>query len=562
MNAFPIGLSALGTAQRALDLIGQNVSNASTPGYHRQAANLVSRTAGGTIGTGVDIATLTRYETPPVRTAILTGNGGQGAVATRIDARRQIEASLRSGAGGVGDSLESFFNQAAQLTTRPEDAAVRRPFLAAAGDVARQFNAAAGDLDRLRTDLGAQVGEAVNQINAFATQIADLNSRIAISAQSGGQPNDLLDQRDQLVDQLSQRIDIRTTQQPFGVVNIVSSGAAVVVGEFANQFQAVPNGAGNIDITQAGVAGPVPVTSGRLGGLLQEYNQDLPATRARLDGLAAAFISRVNQVQATGLGTTGPQVVAAGTVSVTDPSQPLATQNLPFPIQAGQLTVSVSDTAAGTRTNTTVAIDPATQSLQDVATVLSGVPGLTASVDPASGTLQVSAQPGFAFDFAGRDTNPPSTGPVANSDTAGVLSGLGVGGLFTGTNATGVAVRTEIADDPRLLAASRSGQPGDASNFERLVAVRDQAAVSGRTLAADFTDLATGVGSTVTSLGDQQAALAGVQQNLFTQEQGVTGVDTNEELVRLLDFQRMIEGASKYLSVVNTALDSIMGILK
>lgn len=562
MNAFPIGVSALAVGNRALELIGQNITNASTPGYHRQAVSLVSRSADGVTGTGVDVASITRYTADPVRTAILRGNADQGSATARIEVRQQIEATLGTASGNVGDKLEGFFNSVEQLTSNPTDAAVRRPVIAAATDLARQFNSAGADIDKLRSDLGGQIAQTVSEVNTFATKIAGLNTKIAGIEASGEQANDLRDQRDQLVNDLSQRVDVRTVSQPFGVVNVIASGAAIVVGDYANTFSVGPDAAGNQVVTQAGSATPVTFDSGKLGGQLREFNQDIPATRARLDGLANEVIRRVNAVQATGINSTGPLTSASGTVSVANPAAPLASAGLPFPVTAGQLTVSVTNTATGTRTNTAVAIDPATQSLQDVATALSGIPGLSASVDPATNTLQIAGQTGFAFDFAGRDTQPASGTAVANPDTAGLLPALGVNGLFTGSGAVGIAVRPELAANPGLLSASASGQPGDAKNLEKLAAVRDQAVFGTRTLSGESADLSAAVGQEVASLDDQKTTTDGIVRTLAGQEQGVSGVDTNEELVHLLDFQRMIQAASKYLSVVNTSLDSVIDIIR
>jgi flagellar hook-associated protein 1 FlgK len=282
-----------------------------------------------------------------------------------------------------------------------------------------------------------------------------------------------------------------------------------------------------------------------------------------LDGLASELIRRVNQVQATGIGTSGPVTSAVGSMTVADPNAPLATQNLPFPLQAGTLVISVTDTATGQRFNSSIAINPATQSLNDVAAAISAGTGgqLLASVDPVTNTLRMQAQPGLAFDFAGRDTNPPSTGSIPDADTAGLLSGLGVGGVFAGSDATSIALRPELLADPRLLAASRTGQPGDGTNLERMAALRDQPTIAGRTFAKDYTDIVNGVGTDVATLANTNQAQSAVLQNLFAQEQAASGVDINEELVNLLNFQRMVESGSKYISAVNTALDSIMNIL-
>ena len=562
MNGFTIGTSALLAGQRGLDVVGQNIANATTAGYHRQALKLSNRVTGDTTGTGVDVATITRFTAAPVRTAILSGNSEQAAFDTRFAIRGQVESTLGAGEGGIGDQLSSFFNQVEQLTARPDNAAARRPLISAAGDLARQFNSAAGDIDRLRADIGQQIPGEVNEINDAAKRIADLNLKISFREQIGQQANDLRDQRDQIIDDLSKRVDIKTVDQPFGVVNVIANGAVVVVGEFANKFQVNTTPTGGLQVTQTGSTTPVNFKTGSLGAKLEEYNVNIPATRARLDDLAGALVRSVNAIQATGLGLGGPVTSANGTTSVTSSSVPLNAAGLPFPVQAGQLTVSVTDTTSGNRTNTTIAIDPATQSLDDIAAALNAVPGLSSSVNATSRTLELSAQSGFSFDFAGRDTNPPGGGAVANPDTVGFLAALGVNGLFGGNNAASITVKPEIVTDPSRLASSRSGQPGDATNLERFAAIRDQNVISGRTLAAEFADQASAVGSDVRALEDRSNAQTGLMQTLAGQEQSVTGVDTNEELVRLLDFQRMIEGASKYLSVVNSAMDEIMNIIR
>lgn len=560
-NAFSIGTSAIAVGQRALALVGQNIANASTPGYHRTSVNLTTRTT-GTDSIGVDIASITRYTTPALRTAILSGNGEQGSLTARLDAQRQIETALATGQGGIGDKLESFFNQVEQLTGRPDSLASRRAIITAASDLAGQISASAGDIDRLRSDVGREITSTVDQINTLATRIADLNNRILTKENSGNPANELKDQRDSAIEQLSQLIDIKTVQAPSGEINVIASDTAVVVGQYANVFTVSQDANNNIVITDPSSATPRTFRAGTLGGLLQTYNTDIPALRARVDGLASQLIQRVNQVQATGLGS-APVTALSGTNGAADATVPLAAAGLPFPVQAGQLTVSVTDNTASpsTRTNTTIAIDPATQSLQDIAAALSAVPGLQASVNATGNTLNIAAQAGFSFDFAGRDSVPAGAGAVADSDTAGLLVALGVNGLFVGTSAASIKVNPAVTADPGLLAASRTGQPGDGTNLERLGAVRDQAAVGSRTLTQEFADIAATVGTNISSLSDQQTTQASTIRELSDQEQATIGVDTNEELLNLLAFQRMVQAGSKYLSVVNTAMDAIFQII-
>lgn len=565
MNSFSIGTSAIAVGRRGMDLAGQNIANASTPGYRRQAINASSR-AVNNVGVGVEVTRLTRYEAPPLRTAILTSNSEAASATARLDARRQIETAFGSGDASVGGKLDALFNSVERLTSRPADSAARRELLANVADLTGQFNAVADDVDRLRTDLGRQATQTVDEVNSLTARIADLNGRIYKVEVTGGQANELKDQRDQLVDDLSKKVDLRTVDMDYGVVNVMGSGTALVVSDSATKLALAGNGTGGLDVTVSGQTQPVAVDGGSLGGVLREYNTDIPATRARLDTLANATAARLDKLQATGIGLDGPIASSVGSRPVADPTLPLATQGLAIPLTAGTLTVSMTNLGTQARTSAAVSIDPNTMSLNDVAAAITAGTGgqVQATVDTPQNVLRLTSQPGTAFDFAGRPDSPPAAvfadPTVADPDTANVLAGLGVNGLFEGTGASGLRVRAGLAADPNLLAASRTGRSGDGTNLERMAGVRDQPLVSGRTLTDEYTNLATSVGVTISSLDAEQSSRAGLLSSLSAQEQSAVGVDVNEELVRLMDYQRMVQGASQFISSLNQALDYVFAI--
>lgn len=562
MPSFPIGISALTVGRRGMDLAGQNIANAGTPGYRRQAI-VASARAIENVGLGVEVARLTRYEAPPVRSAILTGNSDEASAAARLDARRQIETALGTGEGTIGGKLEALFNSVERLTSRPADDAVRRELLANASDLTGQFAAVSGDLDRLKFDLGRQAEQTVSEVNSLTARIADLNGRIYKVEVTGEQANELKDQRDQLVDDLSKKVDFRAVNMEHGVVNLIGSAGALVVSTTATRFAVAGNGGGGLDVTVTGQATPVQFRGGSLAGVLQEYNTDIPATRARLDALANTTAAKFDKLQATGLGLDGPITGSVGTRPLADPTQPLATQGLAMPVTAGTLTVSMTNLGTQARTSAAITIDPNTMSLNDVAAAITAGTGgqVNATVDTPQNVLRLTAQAGYAFDFAGRPDSPPAAvfaaPTVADPDTANVLAGLGVNGLFEGQGAGNLKVRSDLAADPSKLAASRTGRSGDGTNLELMAAVRDQATIGGRTLSAEYADLASSVGVAINSLDAEQTSRAGVLSNLTAQEQSVVGVDVNEELVKLMDYQRMVQGASQFISTMNQALDYI-----
>jgi flagellar hook-associated protein 1 len=559
ITAFAIGNSALDTAQTALNVIGQNIANATTPGYNDQSVNLVN-TVSGTTGIGVDVATINNATDAPVQTAIYATNSAQASSSAQLSISQQVQSALNTGSDGIADQLNSFFNQIDELTSDPNSTAQQQQLVSTASTLASQLNSASDSIDQLQSSTYTQIQQGISQVNSLATQIASLNDQIASAEAQGQQPNDLIDQQGEAINSLSQLMDIQTVNQPNGVVNVLGESGSIVVGPLANSFQVTTNTSGNVVITQSNAPTPVTIGSGSLGGQIQAYNTTTPAVSAQLDTFASQLAQQVNEIQATGLSASGPLTSVTGSIAASSATAPLDQAGLPFPVQAGQLTVSVTD-SAGNRTNSTINIDPTTDSVQSIAADLNGITGLQASVN-SDNQLVIQAQSGYSFDFAGRDTNPPTNSAVSNPDTAGVLSALGINGFFTGSTAESIAVSPTLQANPGLVATSTTGEPGDSTNLQKLSALQSEPLINGQTLSNNIATVAASVGNDVENLTDQQTAQSGVLQNLTNEDSSVTGVDTNNEFINLLSYQKMIQGASEYITTVNTALDSIFNIIQ
>jgi flagellar hook-associated protein 1 FlgK len=579
-NALYIGLSAIQAGQTDMEVIGQNISNANTTGYHLETPNYVATANGGVIGTGVDIASISRITDAPVETAILQGNAAQSSTNAQLSIAQQIQTILTAGGtttgnvigandnsgsnnSSIGSSLTSFFDQVAQLTSNPNNLSQASTVISQASTLASEFNSASTALGQLQYNLGGQISQTVSQVNSLTSQIASLNAQIAGVEGAGGNANTLLDQQSTAISQLSQLVDVQTVSQPLGQVNVLSSGGPLVVGTSATSYQASVAPSGTMEVTQVGTGLAANFSGGTLGGQLQAYNQQIPGVSSQLDALANTLSSQVNEIQATGIGLSGPLTATTGTVSVNDPTAPLSTQNLTSPVQAGQLVISVTDAATGARTNDTISIDPTTMSMQDIANAITTATGgqVQGSVNTPSNTLQLTAQSGYSFDFAGRDTNPPSSSGVSNPDTAGVLAGLGVNGLFSGSGAIGISVNPALAANPGLLATSQSGNVGDTSNLQKLANLQNQNLINGQTLSDQYTTIAVSVGTSIQQMTDRQSSQSGLMQNLTNQDQSVTGVDRNQELVNMVSAQQLVQSASEYMAAVNTALNSLLSII-
>lgn len=656
MIGFSTGLSALGASQRALDIIGQNIANAGTPGYHRQVPRLATRDPveldGLSIGTGVQINDVARMRDGLLEAAITQHGSELSDTTARLGVMRQIESLLSGGDGSIHDRLEAFFNQLEQLSARPGDSTLRQGVVGGAVALTDQFNSASAGIDKIRSGLEASIDDVVREIGPITRQIAQLNASIQRSEVRGIDANDLRDQRDQLIADLADRADIRVIEQDYGQTTILLGGAALVVGSQAAEISSTIDNQGNAVVTLAGSDVPLDITGGKLAGLLQMRNQTVPGLKQGLDGLAAELISRLDAAHAAGIGLDGPMTALSGERSVKSVSAPLANAELAFPPQAGTLFVSVTELATGKRTTSAIAIDPQTQSLADVAAAISGVGNVQAVVDPQTRTLKIFAATGYAFDFAGRLDATPATSAitgttvptiggvyrganndvftyrvvgsgtigvtpdialevknssgtvvaslnvglgyepgsalqvadgvsvrlaagtandgdtftsqvVADADTAGILPALGLNSFFSGHDAGDIRVRSDLVTNPGRLAASSSGEPGDGANLVRMAAVRDLPVLgdSTQTLSQAYVAMVGDVAQQVQALDQRQTNQNAFMQSLQAQQQSVSGVDPNEELVKMLEFQRTFQLASRYISTVNDTLADLFRII-
>jgi flagellar hook-associated protein FlgK len=654
MSALSIGVSALQVSQKLLDITGQNIANASTPGYHRQVVGLAAIITGNDTGEGVTVTGVNRQRSDLLETALLNNTVESQDVTTQLNNLQQVQAYLAPGAGGIDSQLSNFFNQVQQLAATPGDAAQRSVVVNTASALADSINTVGNQLRADAASLDAAGAKLVDNVNKYSKQIADLNAQIESDTAVGRQPNDLLDQRDQIISNLSQLIDVRVIPTSLNQVTVLAAGAPIVAGTQNLNLQYQVGSGNQAVLVRADQASQgLTVSGGQAAGLLQVRNGDLPNIQAQLDTLTQALVQGVDEAQATGIGLTGPLTSADGTRRVSDPNVPLDHAGLTFPPTKGTLAISVTQTSgpnAGTRTVYQVNIDPSTQSLNQVAAAISAaVPTLTTSVD-RNNTLHITAANGYAFDFAGRLPSSPTnvqgsinaqvsgsytgtandtytykvsgsgtvgvtpgltlqvynsannllgsfnigqgyqpgtalsavngvtasvgagtlTGsesfqaPVtANPDTANVLTALGINGVFTGDTASTLGVRSDLLAHPELLGGSRNGDAGDGSNFTKIAALQNAQTLSGgtQTVGGFFASVVGEVGVRVQDLTNQQTAQKALGQQLTSQQQAVSGVDTNEELTNLLQYQRSFQTAAEYISVVNQTLNTLLGIV-
>jgi flagellar hook-associated protein 1 FlgK len=176
MPSYSTGLSALQANTQVLDIIGQNISNANTPGYHRQTAYLTSRLpeqiGGLTIGRGVDVTKIKREIDSIIETSITQQTSISSNTTTQLQNSQQLESYFSTGDGSLDTLLSNFFNGVEQLASQPDDISQRQVVLGQASAAATQINSLATNLDQLKTGIDSQINQSVTSLNSNATQIA------------------------------------------------------------------------------------------------------------------------------------------------------------------------------------------------------------------------------------------------------------------------------------------------------------------------------------------------------------------------------------------------------
>jgi flagellar hook-associated protein 1 FlgK len=648
MSWLSIGASGMSVNQQELNLTGQNLTNASNPAYHRQEAILATLPNLSPQDGGVQIAQIQRAIDATVETEINRNASASSDTTRQLQTLTQVQSAVNPTDGSLADALTAFYTAAQELTATPDDPALREAVVNAGQSLTTQLNQNALSLQSAGADIVGEASTIVTQINSETKQIAALNASIQAAVTGGESPNTLEDQRDSLINQLSQQIGIQTIPQGNGVVSVLAGSASLVVGTDSIPISAKLDNNNQLAVYSADPAHSVSFSGGTLGALQTLRNQLLPAYGQQLDGFAHQLVQTIDEIHATGIPLVGAFTSLTGTRGATSATASLG-QSLAYPPQAGTLSISVTDAATGARTTRQVDIDPS-ESLNQVAAALSAIPHLSANVDSISGKLSISADSGYQFDFAGRPATSPDTQSITGTstvqvsgnytgtsndtlsykvvgsgtvgvtpglslqvtdssgallgtlpigqgyapgstltvngisvalqagtvndgdtfsvkaidqpDTSGILASLGINSFFTGTGASGLAVNADLLQNPGAFAASGTGGTGDSSVLAKLIATQTQAGSNGNTLSQSLANLNGDVAEQIQSLTLQQTDQSALTTQLTTQQQSISGVDPNAELVNMLQFQRGFQMSAQFISTVNQAMDSLLAILQ
>jgi flagellar hook-associated protein 1 FlgK len=301
--------NGLGVYRAQVATASHNIANANTPGYARQQAVLTETSpddevgTNGYIGRGVQLAGVVQSRDKFVEAQLGVAFANSSSSSAQSDALATVTALDPQGQGGITDALGKFYSALRDLNQNPGDMGLRQAVTQSAQSVARSFNLTAGSIEAARSGIDQNVASLADKVNSLVNTVADLNRRISLAVNSGRNPNDLLDIRQNDVDQLAQLIGATTVPDSHGSVNVVlPGGTSLVSGVVASQLtiQANPQNSGHYDVMFIPPDGSKPTAfksselGGQIGGLLAARDETLGTAATNLDTLAYNYSTAVN----------------------------------------------------------------------------------------------------------------------------------------------------------------------------------------------------------------------------------------------------------------------------
>ncbi|MEX3935572.1 flagellar hook-associated protein FlgK [Paraburkholderia phymatum] len=330
-NLFSIGLSGLNAAQWGLTTTGQNISNQATPGYSVErpvyAESSGQYTGSGYIGSGVSTTTIQRQYSQYLTTELNNAQSQSGSLTTYYNMIAQLNNMVGSPTSGISSAITSYFTGLQNVANDASNPAMRQSAISNAQSLADQINAAGDQYDQLRASVNTQIGDTVKQVNSYTAQIAQLNSQIQALSAQGQPPNQLLDQRDLAVSNLSQLVGVQVVQGDTGYSVFMGNGQPLVVADKSFNLTTVtsPSDPTETAVAYAGLASQAATSTpqilpdstalgGQLGGLMTFRSQTLDPAEAQLGAIATSFAAQVNAQNALGIDLNGNKGGALFTV--------------------------------------------------------------------------------------------------------------------------------------------------------------------------------------------------------------------------------------------------------
>ncbi len=555
LGSINIGTRGLAASQLALNVLGQNVSNANTEGYSRKRLELTSAIRAdaqfGEMGFGVEIENVNRINDEFLESQIRLQVTEQGYYESLDATLERIENILTEPSdSGLNLILDNFWNSWQDLANNPEDPASRDVVRSSGLVVQDKLHTLAYQLEDLRSSQDADLASKVEEVNGIIKEIYSLNEEVSVAEIKDGEANDSRDRRELLMQRLSELIDIDAVEDGLGRLTITTAGN-VIVGpstyvsielERVSGTDRFGNTIAEVGLRFGNTKRPYVPRGGELKGLLDSRDEIIPKYQNYLDQIAQTLVTQVNNIHRTGYN------IAENTgVNFWDSTRTRADNiSLSAAIQADSLNIAA---AAGGLEQT---VPPFGATIPPVGTVLD----LTAVSPAYQNIIEGSVQ----IQWAGP---PPRT----------LREGAGADYVVDYRNGTVTFLNYAAFPDPNPINIGFSYNqagfpgPGDGSNALSIAQIRDQL-----TMGND------GLGNPTETVGEYYASLMGelgIERNqaestletrrflvdqFKARKQEISGVSLDEELADMIRYEHTYQASARYITTINSLLDTLLSM--
>lgn len=456
-NLFTSALSGMNAAQIGMNTTQHNIANANTPGFTRQemqvGSNAPQASGDSFLGQGVDVIGVKRIYDGFLTTQVRQDQTQASYLSTYSSSMKQIDNMFSDPAAGASPAIQDFFNAANAVANNPDSVPARQVLIGGAQSVVNRFQSLDKRLTDISNGLTSQITSTVSTVNSYAQQIATINGNIkraSASSQNGQLPNDLLDQRDQLINQLNKEIKVNVQVQSDGTASVfVGNGQALVINDQAMALRITPstNDPNKIDIAYQSGNNIIPIQQsslqgGNLGAYLTFRDQNLDPARNALGRVALGLAENFNKQNKLGLdmnGALGGNIFNSATPQVDKGA-----------LNTGTATISavISDVSTLTTSDYQLRFDGANYSVLRLsdnvvtslgATLPKTVDGFTVSsagVAAAGDTFMIHPTANGARDLRLLTSDPAKIAAAAPMRTTAAMANLGSGAVSSGAVTT------------------------------------------------------------------------------------------------------------------------------
>ncbi|MBE0489172.1 MAG: flagellar hook-associated protein FlgK [Halomonas sp.] len=537
MSIFSIGLSGLNAAQNALNTTSNNISNVYTPGYNRELTILGEGRGDG----GVRVNDIQRQFNQYVANQLNSATSSSSALAAYQGQISQIDNLLADRDAGLAPLMQNFFSALQDLAGAPSDPAARQGVLGTAQTLTSQFRSFDGYLQDMQSGINGQIRDEVTQINNTTEQLAILNREIALArARTGDAPNGLLNQRDQLVAELSERMDIRLIIQDGKTYNIsLPNGQPLVSGTNHYKLEAMdsPNDPERTVLGYRDSGGNLvalpenTVKGGTLGGLMEFRAESLDKTQNQIGQLAVSLAVGFNQIHEDGFDLNG------------DPGQSFFKLGEPNVYGNTRNSGDIGITKAFDfgRVDELVATDYTVRFENGEPQVTRKDNGQAVAIQPGDWTNNILNFGGMTLEFASTPAD---------------------GDRFEIQPVRRAAQNFETAiNSIDLIAAAQSDATGDNRNALALQELQSKTLVGGTaTLNQAYASMVSDVGNKTNVVQVNLEARQGLTDQLRAVQQSESGVNLDEEAANLLRYQQFYAANARVIDTASTIFDTILGL--